>query len=329
MTHKLSKTSSQIQARNITIDNLSSGQRIDNYLIKTLYKVPKSHIYRLLRTGQIRVNKGRKKPDYKLKPGDEVRLPPIKSEERRRVTVPRSVTDRIGRRVVFENDDIILLNKPANLSVHAGSGLVFGIIDALRQHRSDQSLELVHRLDRDTSGCLLIAKNREALLMCQDAFRQNRVEKVYLALTVGIWKRKTLTRNAALKKNRLRSGERMVEESAQGAAALSHFTVLEQYPDTALVQVRIETGRTHQIRVHLSSLGHPVVGDNKYGDKRINRLAHAAGLKRMYLHAESLSFKARTIDYRLYAQPGETWRNEIRLLETQPLGSHPGRREKN
>ncbi|MCB1757869.1 MAG: 23S rRNA pseudouridine(955/2504/2580) synthase, partial [Gammaproteobacteria bacterium] len=227
----------------LRIDENAAGQRIDNFLLKTLGGVPKSHVYRLLRTGQVRVNKGRKKPEYKLQPDDQVRIPPLQLNQNDEVTVPDEVIERVLRDTLFEDDKVIVLNKQAGLAVHAGSGLRYGLIDALRQQRGQKSLELVHRLDRGTSGCLLIAKNRTALLECQQAFKQGKVHKEYLALLTGIWQAtEPLTVRGALKKNILRSGERMVEVHADGKPAISHFSLLEQFADCALLRIRIETG---------------------------------------------------------------------------------------
>ncbi len=302
----------------VCIDEQSDGQRIDNFLLKKLGKVPKSHIYRLLRTGQVRVNGGRKKPVYKLKLGDEVRIPPVKLDVTEKVVIPESIIRRVANDVLFENDELVVLNKKSGLAVHAGSGLLFGVIDALRQLRAETSLELVHRLDRDTSGCLVIARNRKSLLSLQQAFRDNRVKKEYLALTAGVWTSSTCTVQNRLLKNTVRSGERVVEINDAGKTAISHFSVLEQFQRCALVRVRIETGRTHQIRVHAASLGHPVVGDEKYGSNQDNRFFRQNGLKRMYLHAQYLEF-IDTSEYRFTVSPDDQWLGDISTLRRPPV----------
>ncbi len=297
----------------LLIDSDAAGQRIDNFLIKVLAGVPKSHIYRLLRTGQVRINKGRVKPVYKLKTGDYVRIPPVRQIQRTKITVPDEVVDRVLSAIIFEDEQIIVLNKPAGLSVHAGTGVIFGVIDAIRQQQGRESLELVHRLDRGTSGCLIIAKSRQALLECQQVFKNNSVEKQYLALTAGRWQQSLVTVNRPLLKNSPRGGERMVEICETGKPAVSHFTLVQQYANTALVRVRIETGRTHQIRVHAAFLGHPIIGDDKYGDREINHYCRSQGLKRLYLHAEQLSLPLKS-DYRFQTGAGTAWQNDIAKL---------------
>ncbi len=299
--------------RFVEVDESSEGQRIDNFLLKTFASVPKSHVYRLLRKGEVRVNKGRKKPTYKLQLHDVVRLPPINLPDAKNVVVPTSVIERVAKDIVFEDDQLIVINKKPGLAVHAGSGLLYGLIDAIRQSREENGLELVHRLDRATSGCLLVAKSRKSLLKLQNAFRENRVSKQYLALTSGTWKDNQQICRLPLIKNTIRGGERMVMVSDGGKHALSHFTLIKQFTDCALVSVRIETGRTHQIRVHAASLGHPVVGDEKYGDAKLNARLRKRGLKRMYLHAENLNLTDEH-DYTFNAPPDDQWRSDMSLL---------------
>ena len=268
------------------------GQRIDNFLLTQLKGVPKSHIYRLLRSGQVRVNKGRKKPSYRLQAGDTVRIPPVKTAERNTATIPDAVLNTLKNARLFENDDILVLNKPSGLAVHGGSELSFGIIEAMRQLYPDQFLELVHRLDRETSGCLVLAKNRQTLNTLHDALRteggpDKDIEKTYLALLQGHWNAGDTTVSQPLRKIR-RGGEHMVEVDPQGQNAVSHFEPVEQYKAACLMQVQIETGRTHQIRVHAAFTGHPVAGDKKYGDESFNREMKQLGLNRLFLHASHI-----------------------------------------
>ena len=272
--------------RIVQIDANNAGQRIDNFLMTQLKGVPRSHIYRLLRSGQVRVNSGRKKPLYKLKLGDKVRIPPARINETQQATIPDAVLKLIDESVLFENDDLLVLNKPSGLAVHSGSGLAFGVIEALKQHYPDRFLELVHRLDRETSGCLIIAKNRIALTKLHDLFRdesRSGIGKYYLALVEGQWQGIN-TINAPLQKA-VRSGEHIVEVNDEGKHATSHFEAKKIYKNASLMEIKIETGRTHQIRVHAAHADHPVAGDKKYGRNEFNQSLKKAGLKRLFLHA--------------------------------------------
>ena len=278
----------------IEISDDQAGQRLDNYLLTRLKGVPKSHVYRLLRSGQVRVNKGRKKPNYRLEAGDKVRLPPVATAAREQKAVPDAVLKLLENARLFENNDIMVLNKPAGIAVHGGSALDFGIIEALRTMYPGQYIELVHRLDRDTSGCLVLAKNRAALSQLHRSLRTGGnnlsaavVRKSYLALVAGFWQQGELTVDLPLRKIR-RGGEHRVEVSAGGARALSHFKLVQHYAVASLMQVRIETGRTHQIRVHAAAMGHPVAGDTKYGDASFNREIKKMGLRRLFLHASDI-----------------------------------------
>lgn len=282
-------SSDKPKATLVEIPQELAGQRIDNYLLTRLKGVPKSHVYRLLRSGQVRVNSGRKKPHYKLQAGDSVRIPPVRIAETRAPLVPASVMARLKQAVLYEDDNILVLNKPSGIPVHGGSGLDYGIIEALKNHQPEAFLELAHRLDRDTSGCLVVAKNRATLTQLHDMLRNEAasgLKKTYLALVAGHWDKET-TLTYALKKS-TRGGERMVEVDADGAHAVSHFKPLHHYDTATLVQIIIDTGRTHQIRVHAAHAGHPVAGDPKYGDADFNRSMKRLGLKRMFLHASAL-----------------------------------------
>jgi len=279
----------------VTISDAQAGQRIDNFLVKHLKGVPKSHIYRLLRSGQVRVNSGRKKAHYKLQSGDTLRLPPVRISESQDNPVPEAVINLLKESVIFENDDIIAINKPSGIAVHKGSGLNFGVIEAFRQIDPEQPLELVHRLDRETSGCLLLAKNRQILALLHELLRHEKavhIEKSYLALLDGRWPNGKKTIDTGISKVK-RSGEHMMQADDLGDRAISHFEPLEIF-DTgikrpcSLMKVTIETGRTHQIRVHAHHSGHAIIGDSKYGDKEANRYFRELGLKRLFLHAQQL-----------------------------------------
>ncbi len=270
-----------------------SGQRLDNFLIKTLKGVPKSRIYRLLRKGEVRVNKGRVKADSRLKEGDIVRLPPIRIAERGEApAVGRQLKQYLADNVLFEDDGLLIINKPSGLAVHGGSGVSLGAIEALRaEHPELRFLELVHRLDRETSGCLMLAKKRSVLLELQQAMQRNQIEKRYTALAKGRWPKGKSTINAPLRKNTLQSGERMVRVDASGKASVTHFKVLQQFAAATLLDIKLETGRTHQIRVHCQFAQQPLAGDSKYGDEHFNESLKETGLKRLFLHASSLRFK--------------------------------------
>lgn len=273
------------KARTVQIDAQHAGQRIDNYLMTQLKGVPRSHIYRLLRSGQVRVNSGRKKALYKLKPGDTVRIPPVRTADEKNLVIPDAVLKILHAARLYEDDNLLVLNKPSGLAVHSGSGVSFGVIEALKAEQPDQFLELVHRLDRETSGCLLLAKNRAMLTHLHDCLRNETsgLGKYYLALVKGHWPGKTAV-DASLTKVK-RSGEHMVQVGEDGQHAVSHFESLHTYKDASLVRVRIDTGRTHQIRVHAAYSRHPIAGDEKYGDTGFNRQMKKIGLKRLFLHA--------------------------------------------
>ncbi len=279
----------------ISIGENQAGQRIDNFLMKHLKGVPRSHIYRLLRSGQVRINSGRIKPHYKLQSGDTLRVPPVQIKENDSSQIPQSVLQKLENAIIFENNDIIAINKPAGIAVHKGSGLNFGIIEAFRQLLPEQSLELVHRLDRETSGCLLLAKNRQILAQLHELLRQEKlthIEKTYIALVDGLWAQGKTTIDIGLSKVK-RGGEHMVQIDKHGDRAISHFELVESFADNtarvcSLMKVTIDTGRTHQIRVHAQHSGHPIIGDSKYGNKEANRYYRKAGLKRQFLHAAQL-----------------------------------------
>lgn len=266
------------------------GQRIDNFLIRTLKGVPKSLVYRILRTGEVRVNKGRAKPEHRVAAGDSVRLPPLRlaPEDDAPAVLPRGLLERLQASILYEDARVLVLDKPSGIAVHAGSGIGAGVIEGLRVLRPEGFLELAHRLDRDTSGVLVLAKTPEALRAIHDALNARTTDKRYVALLRGAWRGGEHSVDAPLRKGMIRGGERMVEVAPDGKPALSHFRPLHRYSDCTLVEVAIETGRTHQIRVHAAHLGHPLAGDDKYGDAGFNRTLAGYGLRRLFLHAQSL-----------------------------------------
>lgn len=280
------------EARFVEIDAERAGQRIDNFLLAQLKGVPKSMIYKILRTGQVRVNKGRIKPLYRLEAGDVVRIPPLRVAAEGEAPSPgQGVLRQIEQSILFEDDGLIVLNKPSGIAVHGGSGVSYGVIEAMRKLRPElQGLELVHRLDRETSGCLLLAKKRSALRQLHELIREGRVGKHYLALCQGKWRGGARDVDAPLLKNTLSSGERMVKVSSEGKESLSRFTPKQRFKSATLMEVELMTGRTHQIRVHAAYCGHPLAGDEKYGDKAFNQQMKELGLRRLFLHAERIYF---------------------------------------
>lgn len=278
--------------REIEVGEEGVGQRIDNFLLKTLKGVPKSRIYRILRKGEVRVNRGRIKPEYRLQMGDRVRIPPIRVSEAKEQIVPGDRIQRLLEQcILYEDKGLLILNKPSGLAVHGGSGVSFGVIEGLRALRPDaRFLELAHRLDRDTSGCLVIAKKRSVLRAFHELLREGGMDKHYLALVRGGWQGGKRRVEAPLRKNVLKSGERIVRVSDDGKPSLSIFTPVSIYKDSSLMRVKLVTGRTHQVRVHAQFCDHPIAGDDKYGDAAFNRKMAEKGLKRLFLHAAELRF---------------------------------------
>ena len=278
--------------RYLDVDVDSSGQRLDNYLVRELKGVPRTRLYRALRKGEIRVNKGRVKADYRLVAGDKVRIPPLRQPEPGEPpTIPRYWSEQLTKRLVYEDGNLLVINKPSGLAVHGGSGLSFGLIECLRQMRpDDRYLELVHRLDRDTSGLILIARKPAILRELHRQLREKHVDKRYLALVAGPWPKNQRVVDAPLQKNVVQSGERMVRVAMEGKRAVTEFSIVERLRGATLVEARPVTGRTHQIRVHAQHAGFPLCGDLKYSNERTSAFAQRVGIKRLFLHARSLSF---------------------------------------
>ena len=283
------------RVRRILAGPAGDGQRLDNFLLRELKGVPRSRVYRLLRRGEVRVNGGRAKPEYRLAADDLVRLPPTRETSDKDgvpARVPDSLQAAVRNALIHEDERILAFNKPAGLAVHGGSGLSFGLIEALRALRPDEPLELAHRLDRDTSGCLIVARTRAALRELHALLREGQVEKHYTALVAGHWQLGRKKIDAPVLTNTRQGGERMVRVHSEGKVAVSIFAPREHYRDLAsLMDVEIHTGRTHQIRVHAAFAGHPVAGDEKYGQREFNTRMREFGLRRMFLHSSVIAFK--------------------------------------
>lgn len=292
----LSKASQQLAQKNYTVtmatvDENSAGQRIDNFLAKTLKGVPKSHIYRILRSGEVRVNSKRVDASYKLLLDDVVRIPPVRVAEKTMAS-PGPSSQHIGQYVIFEDEALLVVDKPAGYAVHGGSGVSRGVIEQLRLERPRAKfLELVHRLDRETSGILLLAKKRAALVSLHEAIRNNQTDKRYLMLVHGDWTEKKKRVILPLHKYVLPSGERRVAVQEDGQISETNFFLRQRYGEFSLLEAQLVTGRTHQLRVQLSHLGFPIAGDDKYGDFNVNKAMHKRGLKRMFLHSWETSLR--------------------------------------
>lgn len=286
----------------IRISEAQAQQRLDNFLLKTLKGVPKSHVYRMIRHGEVRINKGRAKPDTRLQVDDEVRIPPVRVSETKSVNPGTALQTLLEASILFEDDGLIVINKPAGIAVHGGSGVNLGVIEAFRSMRPElHFLELAHRLDKDTSGCLVLAKKRAVLLDIQSQLVVRTVQKTYWALLHNSWKgAKNRQVDALLLKHSLRSGERFVSVHPEGKPALTYFTLLENFSHYCLVSVKPKTGRTHQIRVHAAWLSHPIVGDVKY-TKSEALLQSPWHKKRLYLHAQAIQFILNEKKYRFEA----------------------------
>jgi len=294
------------------------GQRVDNFLIRRTPGVPKSHVYRLIRTGDVRVDGRRVRQTRRLREGEQVRIPGLRTTEKAAVRVPDTLADALAAAVVFEHEDFLVVDKPPGIAVHGGTGLAFGVIDALRQRLDAPRLELVHRLDRGTSGCLLIARDNARNRRLQSLFRERAVEKSYVALVTGAWPDTREVIDAPLARNVEHAGERRVVVSDDGQPALSRFRVSRRLPGATLLDVAIETGRTHQIRVHALHAGHAIVGDTRYGDNRTNTHFRQLGLGRLFLHSARLAFDwdgRRTV---VETAPGAAWQDAVDALGAMP-----------
>ncbi|HEY3075608.1 MAG TPA: RluA family pseudouridine synthase [Burkholderiales bacterium] len=281
----LNKLASRPKATWVEVGEESAAQRIDNFLLRRLRGVPKSHVYRVLRSGQVRVNSGRVGPDYRLQIGDRVRLPPVRVSNTVKTAKPAEFP------VVHEDASLLVVDKPAGVAVHGGSGVSFGVIESLRAARPQTKvLELAHRLDRDTSGLLIVCKKRSALVELHRQLREGEVEKVYTTIVKGVPAQQSFELTEPLHKYVTGSGERRVSVREGGMSARTKVKVTKKARDFSLLEVRLLTGRTHQIRVHLAHAGHPVLGDDKYGDFELNRALAKRGVKRLFLHASRLAF---------------------------------------
>ncbi len=291
MPERLHSPKSAVTLRKVTADE--AGQRIDNFLMRLFKTVPRSRVYRLVRKGEVRVNRKRVEAEYRIQEGDEVRLPPVRIDAGDEPGRPStSLLELIERAVIFQDKHLLVIDKPAGVAVHGGSGMSFGVIEALRASRPRETLELVHRLDRDTSGCLLVARDRATLTALHALIRNGGMHKTYLALVAGSWQLGTKRIDAPLATDNRQHGERHVRVAAAGKDSVSVFKPVQFLgPLATLMEVDIPTGRTHQIRVHASFAGHPLLGDDKYGDRERNAELRRHGLKRTFLHAQSVAFE--------------------------------------
>lgn len=297
---KVKKRKTAVEYFTVTKDY--EDQRIDNFLITRLKGVPKSHIYRILRKGEVRVNKGRISAFYRLKTGDIVRLPPIVLAERAKDVPPSQDTKSLlAGRILYEDENLLIINKPAGMSVHVGNTVRVGVVEAMRHmYPKLPHLELAHRLDSETSGCLILAKKKRILREIHSLLREGKVTKIYWALTKGKWKDSELRVDLPLYKDYKDGGKHVVEVHHEGKSALTVFHTLKSFNRQAsLMEVRLHTGRTHQIRVHAQHQGHPIAGDDRYGDSEFNKLARKMGLKRMFLHARAIDFTLPSLDQRI------------------------------
>ena len=280
----------QVNKSTNTLDICSNhqAQRLDNYLFCKIKSCSKSQIYKFIRTGQVRVNGGRIKSSYKLQEGDKVRIPPfIDLSITQTPSINPGFQAKLSDRILFEDDELLIIDKPAGLAVHGGSGISSGLIETLRAMRPTQNLELVHRLDRETSGCIMIAKSRAMLVHCHQMLREGHITKTYLTLVVGDWRGPKQV-CMPLRKNQLKSGERVVKVDPEGKEALTQFSKIQSLPNATLLEASPITGRTHQIRVHAAFMNHPIIGDTKYGKADVNKAFAQLGIKRLFLHAHTL-----------------------------------------
>ncbi|BCA94574.1 pseudouridine synthase [Legionella antarctica] len=313
---------SEVSYKEVGIEE--EGQRLDNYLIRILKGVPKSHIYRIIRGGEVRINKKRSQPSSRLHQGDIIRIPPTRISDSKEIFVGDALAKRLKECIIFEDPCLLVINKPAGIAVHGGSGLSLGVIEALRKTRQDLAyLELVHRLDKDTSGCLLLAKKRSTLRAIQALLEAREVQKTYWALLTHPWEgKKKVTVNAALEKNILKSGERVVSIKDDGKASETAFKLLENYQQACWVEACPKTGRTHQIRVHSAHLGHVIVGDEKYG----SLAGEVEGIdnhhNRLYLHARAIQFELNGTKQLFQADVDDRFANTLKQLRARRFVSN-------
>lgn len=287
----------KVEVRIISDDD-EVGRRLDNYLLTYLKKVPRELIYRIIRKGEVRVNRRRIKQSYRLQLGDAVRIPPIRTREQTPIKLKDDLRELIESSIIFEDDYLICFNKPAGLAVHGGSSLSFGLIEAIRECRENSKFELAHRIDRDTSGCLIVCKNRESLRYVQEVFKDRQVSKVYEFFSVGQWDNQHKSVHKKLKRYKTSWGERRVKIDVLGKSARTDFRIIKKAAHATRMEAVLHTGRTHQIRVHSKSCGNPIVGDRKYGRKDGN-------CSRLCLHATRLSFVMNDLKYKFEAPLGE------------------------
>lgn len=307
---RLSKT------RHERVSHDEEGQRIDNFLIRKCKGVPRSHIYRIIRKGDVRVDGRRIKQTRKLVAGEQVRIPAIRIDVESDARVPDKLAKAAGSSVLLEHDDFLVVNKPPGIAVHGGSGLAFGLIDALRQYREEPKLELAHRLDRATSGCLLIGRGLSANRKLQDLFRQRNIAKRYWAIVEGQWPKSIQKVDAPLLKNQEHAGERRVMVDPSGQEALTYVSIAESFADATLLDVELDTGRTHQIRVHTRHSGHAVIGDGRYGDNGRNAKFKKIGLNRLFLHSRELAFEWQGENFQVNAAADEQWQRALSTLRS-------------
>jgi 23S rRNA pseudouridine955/2504/2580 synthase len=267
------------KAKKITIGQANSGQRLDNFLMSQIKNIPKSHVYKLIRTGQVRINSSRSKPSTKIKIDDVVRIPPYRATEELKPTISKEILKKTADNIIYENDEVIVFNKPSSFAVHSGTNIGYGLIDILRIVRSDcQRIDLLHRLDKDTSGCIVITKKLSSLRLLQNQLINNDLEKKYICLVNGLWDKKIKNSEVELTRNN------------KSSTATSKFKILNHYKNSTLLEVNIITGKHHQIRKQCSILGHPVIGDERYGNNDINKVYKKNGLNRIFLHSYSVKF---------------------------------------
>jgi 23S rRNA pseudouridine955/2504/2580 synthase len=293
MTYQKKPETKSNKVRHVIVSADFVDQRIDNFLIGQCKGVPKSRVYRLLRKGEVRVNSKRVQPSYRLEEGDDVRIPPVVvNEEAKKVPPSKSTSELLTERIIYEDEYLIILNKPSGMSVHAGSTVRVGVIEAMRHmYPEHPHLELAHRLDAETSGCLILAKKKRILRDIHALLREGKVKKVYWALTLGKWDKDDLRVTMPLRKEFREGGKKHVVEVRQdGKHALTDFKTVEEFKNASLMEVKLHTGRTHQIRVHAAQSGHPLAADDRYGDAEFNKLSRKLGLKRLFLHARSIDF---------------------------------------